>query len=120
MFDRYYMDSNGYVSPNKHTPNDRPVVVISLEDREQIERFAAVLVREVRKTLALDMEDGRLVRDAMQAALREFANPKPPTCGARLSIDYGDVGANHTCEEPEGHDGAHSDDAMSWMTGGPR
>ena len=90
----------------------RPLAVINPDDRDQVERL--------RDLINVHDLDGGTYAEVIAAALREFANPKPPTCGARLSIDYGNQGANHTCEEPEGHDGAHSDGAMSWMTGGPR
>lgn len=73
MFSKYYMDESGYVSPNKHSPNDRLVAVISPEDREQVERLAQAY---------LDKFGGghpaEAIADQMQAALREFANPKPP------------------------------------------
>ena len=122
MFD----DASG--SPD-NTPADlRPLVVIDPEDREQVGMLAASLYAEhcafggggVGRLSNASTSYASGYTDAVQAALREFANPTPPKCGARLSIDYGDEGANHTCEEPKGHDGAHSDDAMSWMTGGPR
>ena len=92
----------------------RPLVVIDPEDFDAVARLARI----VEKHAGADAE--RLPIVDLVPVLREFASPTPPKCGARLSIDYGDQGANHTCEEPEGHDGAHSDGAMSWMTGGPR
>lgn len=51
-------------------PTYRPLVVIDPEDREQVERLWRIWTN-----LA---PDHRLAQDCMQAALREFAHPKPP------------------------------------------
>jgi hypothetical protein len=77
-------------------------------DREQVERLWRAWC-----DLA---PDHRLAQDNMQAALREYADPTPK-CGARLSLDYGEEGSHHECDEPAGHDGAHSGAGLLWMTG---
>ena len=82
----------------------RPLVVIDPEDREQVERLAAAYVSEgTQRGYAMpghQMEDRR---DAMQAALREFANSKPPKpdeptgLGAVVEDESGDLWIR-TCE----------------------
>lgn len=49
----------------------RPLVVIDPEDREQVERLEFLYVGNAGGS-------GRTIADYLQAALREFANPKPP------------------------------------------
>ena len=70
----YYMDPHGHVHPNKLTEDYVPVVVISPEDREQVERLEAH-IRAANGWNRLHM-DRRT--DALQTALREFASPAPP------------------------------------------
>ena len=52
----------------------RPLVVIDPEDREQVERLATEFLTCARSLPATI----NAVADTMQAALREFANPRPP------------------------------------------
>lgn len=58
-----------------HSDNDatvvRPLAVIDPEDREQVERLSEMVADEI-------VRNGLKSRDAMQAALREYANPTPP------------------------------------------
>lgn len=49
----------------------RPLVVIDPENREQVERL--------RDSFIFATNEGMTTGDAMQHALREFANPTPPT-----------------------------------------
>ena len=51
----------------------RPLVVIDPEDREQVERFTHLFLHHYWSDA-----DAQTHTDAGQAALREFANPKPP------------------------------------------
>jgi len=57
------------------TPQIRPLVVIDPEDREQVERLTHVFY-EVRGLGSPALAPDRVTN--MQAALREFADPKPP------------------------------------------
>jgi len=52
-------------------PSFRPLAVIDPEDREQVERLSRYIA-------AAECGDGMAPLDAVQAALREFADPKPP------------------------------------------
>ncbi len=63
-----------------HVDDARPLVVIDPEDREQVERFREIASRWADQVPYSDMrEAGDMDHlDAMQAALREFANPTPP------------------------------------------
>lgn len=87
----------------------RPLVVIDPEDAEQVERLIRLQDKhfdgyERSTVLAAD-------RDSMQAALREFADPKPP-CGASLTL--GKDGALYRCSEPTNHTGPHIDGSCTW------
>lgn len=53
-------------------------VVIDAEDREQAERLAKALVEAAFKHGNLPVAHNGIHGDTVQAALREFANPKPP------------------------------------------
>lgn len=76
----------------------RPLVVIDPEDREQVERLSEMVADEI-------VRNGLKPRDAMQAALREYANPTPPKCKAALNIK----GEHYGCDLDADHDGlAHS------------
>ncbi|RNL64396.1 hypothetical protein EFK50_07685 [Nocardioides marmoriginsengisoli] len=79
-----------------------PLVVIDPEDREQVERLREAASRWADRVPYANMrEDGDLTHlDAMQAALREFADPKPSACteeprdlAARIVDRDGDVWA---------------------------
>ncbi len=80
MFSSYYMSSTGHVYPNKSNQDDVPVVVISPEDREQverlIERMAQARVWAVMPSDVDSMSDYRA--DQMQAALRSLIAPPKP------------------------------------------
>lgn len=75
----------------------RPLVVIDPDDREQVERLVSLQT-------AAEVGNGMSFADALQAALREFADPKPPRpseptgLGAVIEDDKGDrwvrVGGN--------------------------
>lgn len=68
----------------------RPLVMLDPEDREQVDRLAALVAREAIGSIPTN--------DATQAALREFANPKP------------------RIEEPRGHLAVVEDaDGMRWV-----
>lgn len=64
------------VTPVEFTVNGRPLVVIDPEDREQVERLESELARRC-GWLVGDAGINVSRRAAMQAALREFANPTP-------------------------------------------
>jgi hypothetical protein len=94
-------DGNGWRADS--VEGARPLVVIDPEDREQIERLG----------LALDRHSGFENRwNEVQSALREFANPKPPKCGATLVI--GPRGAVYPCTKHEGHLEPHANEVYSW------
>ena len=76
----------------------RPLAAIDPEDREQVERLSEMVADEI-------VRNGLKPRDAMQAALREYANPTPPKCKAALNIK----GEHYGCDLDADHDGlAHS------------
>lgn len=56
----------------------RPVVVIDPEDREQVERAMVAYYSQIDSTRYWSGDLPEKFTDAMQAALREFANPTPP------------------------------------------
>jgi hypothetical protein len=91
----------------------RPLVVIDPEDREQVERLARDhhASGHIAAWGAMHENTRAGLVDEMQAALREFANPKPP-CGASLTL--GKAGALYRCSEVEGHDGPHLDGTCTW------
>jgi len=65
-----------YHADESWTPGDckvliRPLIVIDPEDREQVERLSHYIA-------AAECGDGMAPLDAVQAALREIADPKPP------------------------------------------
>lgn len=60
-----------------HVDSARPVAVIDPEDREAVERFTKVFWSE-RQGVGLQSWTPPAEVEAMTAALREFANPKPP------------------------------------------
>lgn len=72
-----YTDAAGYsCSVWADTADERPLVVIDPEDPEQVKQLTRALDRHFDgyERPALRPEDF----ESMQAALREFANPKPP------------------------------------------
>lgn len=84
----------------------RPLVVIDPEDPDAARRLCAIL---------LSHGEPAIFTDLMQAALREFADPKPPTCTASLFVTYGDgKGAEQKCDRAEGHEGPHVDGSFTW------
>lgn len=85
----------------------RPLVAIDPEDRAQVERLESLYLADGHDAC----ED---TVGCMQEALREFANPKPPNCGAALNIK----GEHYGCEQPGGHGMAHSNTAAGAIWGG--
>lgn len=73
----WYMHSSRQVTEHRISEADIPVAVISPEDREQVERLSALYGINLRYagTAGPTVDEAA---DAMQAALREFANPTPP------------------------------------------
>jgi hypothetical protein len=94
----------------------RPVVVIDPEDREAVKRLRARLARwgyEFGRTP--DDFDSKRDSSCLMAALREFADPKPPMCLASLNVRLGASFVAASCDEPKGHEGSHrSGDGTSW------
>lgn len=89
----------------------RPLALLDPEDREAVER----LLRELHAQRLADPTGtvfGHTV-DSMQAALREYANPTPPKCGAVLTL--GDE--FHRCDGAPNHDEPHHNDAVSALWG---
>lgn len=71
--DGWVSGTHGRLYPSEHVwriAEVRPLVVIDAEDREAVERLW--------RTWADLAPKNRLAQDNLQAALREFANPKPP------------------------------------------
>jgi hypothetical protein len=91
VMDQTY-DRDDYIHSNwtGFEPELRPLVVIDPEDREQVERLEWLYVNS-----AGDRPDS--IADRMQAALREFTEPKPPKpeeptgLGAVVECDPGPV-----------------------------
>jgi hypothetical protein len=93
----------------------RPLVVIDPEDAEQVERLASALTAAL-----INVPGGGCMRpETTQAALREFANPKPPTCSAhgeaacadcsRITDHYLTIGGGCTSCGVYESTGMHSD-----------
>lgn len=88
-------DSGGDWSDLSGEPHstDRPLVIIDPEDREQVDRLADLFRAAYRDT----PDECDKTWHAMQAALREFAAPKPPKpeeptdLGAVVRDDEGDL-----------------------------
>jgi hypothetical protein len=82
----YWLHNNGVIGDKSMCPGHgvyckpRRVAVLDPEDREQVERLREAASRWADRVPYLDMrEPGDLTHlDAFQAALREFADPKPP------------------------------------------
>jgi hypothetical protein len=91
----------------------RPLVVIDPEDREQVERLARDhhASGHIAAWGAMHENTRAGLVDEMQAALREYADPKPP-CGASLTL--GKDAAMYRCAEAEGHKGPHADGTCTW------
>ena len=113
-------DANSAVFPESNAVArecGRPVVVIDPEDREAVERLQDLFADE------RDRNGGqsRLVvggwADAMQAALREYANPKPPKPEepAGLGAIVEDADGNPWVKTLPGID----KDAFEWIAGFP-
>lgn len=101
-------DSEGYEYTRRNLGTDpdlRPLVVIDPEDPEQVERL--------RISLKANYGDGEDF--GVAAALREFADPTPPTCRASLNVRLLSGFVAASCGEPMGHEGSHrSDNGTSW------
>jgi hypothetical protein len=88
------VDEHGSTYTNRTKPLARPLVVIDPEDAEQIKRLIACV-----ETVCGRTATGRAYSD-MQAALREFADPKPeePTgLGAVVEDANADLWV-HSCQ----------------------
>jgi hypothetical protein len=86
----------------------RPLVVIDPESREQVERLRDETIRALHQQIGFQLARGDAftevdLANAMQAALREFAEPTPPRCKAALIIK----GEHFGCDEKQGHGLAH-------------
>jgi hypothetical protein len=68
-------DDSGYDAA-EDISNFRPLVVIDPEDREAVERLTNALKLYRLKNLECDADNQEVIDT--QAALREYANPKPP------------------------------------------
>jgi hypothetical protein len=111
MFDSYYMDRAGHVYPNQLNQDDVRVVVISPEDREQVERLA--------ERIGHLWTSHNYVVDVVQAALREFADPKPPRCVAHGNEACADCSRIRTIDFDGGecrHCSTYGTDGMHWDT----
>jgi hypothetical protein len=89
----------------------RPLVVIDPENREQVERLTNMFGQE--RANSVFHPDRPLMADQMQAALREFADPKPPRCPAALIIR----GEHFACDSAEGHGLPHGNSTAEAIWG---
>lgn len=100
----------------------RPLAVIDPEDREQVERFTNVLDREFeRRGWANQSTPDPDVVDAVQAALREFANstpPKPPEPQGLGAVVEDADGRRWVRVEP--FDSRNSIDVRAWRSRAPQ
>ena len=78
--DGWIYGPRGVLASDDVVSNVRPLVVIDPEDREQVERLAKAMHESdhIAPWHDLHNETRSQIEDAMQAALREFANPTPP------------------------------------------
>jgi hypothetical protein len=100
------VDGDGVICPV------RPLVVIDPEDEEQVERFREIASRHADDVPYAKTSDADY-RDAMQAALREFASPKPPQCKSALIVK----GEHFGCDQSEGHGMSHANTAAGAIWG---
>lgn len=107
LTDPDYFWRDGYAFFGGEGP--RPLVVIDPEDREQIERLAKGLPLEWDLFQADDPDVGEETVAAMQAALREFADPKPRI---EEPTGLGAVVVNAAGEPFVGHDMADGDESQ--------
>jgi hypothetical protein len=94
----------------------RPLVVIDPEDREQVERLYRAIYRAFGDDPSDYSPDDE--RD-MQAALREFADPKPPRCVAHGNEACADCSRIRTIDFDGGecrHCSTYGTDGMHWDT----
>ena len=109
-------NESGY-SDSEDSPR-RPLVVIDPEDREQVERLTAFVV----DLLHAWPKPKGVGPDAMQAALREFANPTPPKpdeptgLGAVVEDEGGDRWVKFADSEADGRNwaGGNGDHNRNW------
>lgn len=97
--------------------NARPLLVIDPEDRSAVAGLCDALTgrRAMALPHRLDVFSHLAANaDAMQAALREVADPTPP-CPA--SLVTGLAGAIYRCTKPTGHLEPHRSDGYSWTAG---
>jgi hypothetical protein len=98
----------------------RPLVVIDPEDREQVERLvSAVLTADAAHHEGRACYSTTCHADRMQAALREFAAPKPPRCVAHGNEACADCSRIRTIDFDGGecrHCSTYGTDGMHWDT----
>lgn len=87
-------------------PDARPLVVIDPEDREQAERLMLLFAHARWGSESLASLRG--IVDHAQAALREFADPKPSHCTATLVIGSERL----ECERDADHVTDHRNDSV--------
>lgn len=75
---RIVWENGGWTAAALLAPS--PLVVIDPENREDVEGLAACLRTGIESVLRVSVNDYALdsITDKLQAALREFANPRPP------------------------------------------
>lgn len=109
--------TDAYVEPEPLKEGDPDAVTINTLDREEIDRFARALPAHWSLVNENDTIDSEVIND-LQAALREFANPKPSVCPSLHHV--ADEGVYVRCEGFEGHTGSHtamfSPGFKTWLT----
>lgn len=112
-----------WVGMNEALPTDfrfngRPLAVIDFEDREQAERLVQALKRAYWGDDASKVSSSLV--NAMQAALREFADPKPPrpeepvAVGALVTDHDGEMWVRHVRGEWACLHSAPGKDVRTW------
>lgn len=84
----------------------RPLVVIDPADARQVQGLLTALAKQ-RPELGITV--GYVT---LQAALREFASPTPPKCGAHLTLAPTDNPRGFHCDMSADHRGAHLDSSQ--------
>lgn len=78
MFSSYYMSLAGHVSPNKMHPSDVAVVLISPEDREQVDALTKAIVEAMYAAGQHACAANGIHPDTIATALRSLIAPPKP------------------------------------------
>lgn len=99
----------------KVTSEARPLVVIDPGNREQVDALTKAIVEACYADGNVICANNGIHLDTVQAALREFADPKPPKCLASLNVRLEASFVAASCDEAKGHEGSHrSENGTCW------